>query len=673
MSTTKKYYGNYLGIVLQNNDPEKRGRVKVYVPHIAAAIYENWNKDFTSLDDKQFVFPDGTLNPDLDKIIGYLKEVLPWAEQASPIFGGSASGRYNAFTKIGSTSDSNYWEGNNLQKGFRPIQNYIGDNKLTDAFSSTKTSRFVNPNAAQYSPSDYSNLARGEFTIPNVGAHVWIFFTEGDPSFPVVWATSFGQEDWKRIYTLNKKTEDIKDFVSTDYPGAYENLAKDEKTSSIDHNDKTFRSKHVFNSNKHTIEFIDTDLAEILKFTHYSGSFLEFNNATTSRLATNNDQTMVLGDQYLTIQKNQAIYVAHHQETIINGDRFLKLGQFEERRVITKQILEILRDTHQYKRLFEIQRSVHVPLHNSLLQIQNGVPASCPVCGGSGDKFGAACITCGGSGLSPSSQWGQWLPDPMKFNDLIIKVRENQKKITDLKLEALFGNGGDDIVTITGNQVITIGTVFNDLESYRLDPTGKIRNEGTHIAPEGTYVSMCECPMLEYVDTDSPPGGDVDIIISNKYRLNVGSKGIHIKTTGPMDLYGTIMNISAEGLYITGKQELILEGSKRVEIRGDVINLKPHKGMRSEVLIDGNAGVAANLTVVGGTHIEGELYYLHQTAPKEIGLTGIGYGPVPHAHTYEHPPWTLLADCKAVRTAAKQLNEAMPAANMKCRGAWVPG
>ena len=46
---------------------------------------------------------------------------------------------------------------------------------------------------------------------------------------------------------------------------------------------------------------------------------MEFNNTTTSRFAQNNDQTLVLGDQFLTVRKNQAIYVANYQESIIMG------------------------------------------------------------------------------------------------------------------------------------------------------------------------------------------------------------------------------------------------------------------------------------------------------------------------------------------------------------------
>ena len=39
-----KYYGHYLGIVVQNNDPDKRGRVKVFVPHISPTVYKKWNE-----------------------------------------------------------------------------------------------------------------------------------------------------------------------------------------------------------------------------------------------------------------------------------------------------------------------------------------------------------------------------------------------------------------------------------------------------------------------------------------------------------------------------------------------------------------------------------------------------------------------------------------------------
>ena len=38
------YFGNYTGIVIQNNDPAKRGRVKIFIPHLSPTIYDGWNK-----------------------------------------------------------------------------------------------------------------------------------------------------------------------------------------------------------------------------------------------------------------------------------------------------------------------------------------------------------------------------------------------------------------------------------------------------------------------------------------------------------------------------------------------------------------------------------------------------------------------------------------------------
>ena len=41
----KEYNSIYLGMVIQNNDPEKRGRVKVYVPNVSANLYNKWVAD----------------------------------------------------------------------------------------------------------------------------------------------------------------------------------------------------------------------------------------------------------------------------------------------------------------------------------------------------------------------------------------------------------------------------------------------------------------------------------------------------------------------------------------------------------------------------------------------------------------------------------------------------
>ena len=39
-----KYHGHYVGIVVQNNDPQYRGRVKIFVPHVSPTVYKGWNE-----------------------------------------------------------------------------------------------------------------------------------------------------------------------------------------------------------------------------------------------------------------------------------------------------------------------------------------------------------------------------------------------------------------------------------------------------------------------------------------------------------------------------------------------------------------------------------------------------------------------------------------------------
>ena len=91
----KQYNSMYLGICINNNDPEKRGRVQVFIPHIMPALYEGWNDkgediDITCVGDNM---PDGLST----EIIERLSKILPWAESASPIVGTSSPG--NLITK----------------------------------------------------------------------------------------------------------------------------------------------------------------------------------------------------------------------------------------------------------------------------------------------------------------------------------------------------------------------------------------------------------------------------------------------------------------------------------------------------------------------------------------------------------------------------------------------
>lgn len=743
----KKYYGNYIGIVIQNNDPDKRGRCKIYVPHVSVTLYEKWNKVPR---DKRFRFMGENLTSSLNEVMDDLKDILPWAEYAAPIQGAIGSGRYNAHNKTGSISDSNRLEEvdpdldptgkvkdpdskyalNKDGIGEKPARVYeVEELKLTDAWNDnggagnydkagkmglgysekggsnkhnvTQWPEFrINKYSYNYTPSSYSNCAKGSFSIPNVGAHVWVFFREGNPQDPVFWATTFGQEEWKGIYdTLGEDKDE-----GIDYPGTYENKspADDEQ---YDHNTEQYRNKYVLNQKGGVIEIINSDNKEIMKFTHYSGSFKEFNNHTTTELATHNDQKLVLEDQYLTVRGYQNLYVEHDVDSIIRGDSYRKIGNMKEEYM--KQWYEIGSVIADYKQLFEIKRTAAIKDNNRKLtsgqQSKSGSHSACPVCsakvttpgghgtqekywhlnnkfnstevtqiragdkgqtwgpgeaamlggrmsstgqddgadkyqecnprgeqkkaqfkkaGASGKIFGDKCPCCKGSGKSPSTMDGNWSTESLK-KDLDTYIKANIEKLSDA--ERMMGLGGNEIVDITKHKIETIGLVMNDFGNIRVDKVGKIHNNEIVVHKEGVFTNQRESPMIEYVHVDELPGGNYTLNVCNRFNVQVGAGGLSMKSYGPVDIGGTITNISGNQVNIGSEFETNIDGGRRLNISADILCLRARnekdKTQDEQVLVDGNLGVKTNVVVGGGMHVEGEVSLNHVTAPCEIQQT----------------------------------------------------
>ena len=272
LDQSKKYFGNYLGIVVQNNDPDKGGKVKVWIPHISPTVYKNWDEKDES---KSFKFIGKNINSDLTDIIEDLKKILPWAESASPIIGSIAPGRYNAYEQKATISDSNRldtaypeeieskYKLNSDGIGEKPAHKYeVHSLKVSDAFTDKDKVKFNNLNkfAYNYVPSSYSNSAKGSFSIPNVGSYVWCFCVGGDPNSLVYFATTHGADEWKSIYKNF-------DCDGLDYPGSYENKSKDSDPN-YNHNTETYRNKYVINQKGGTIEIVSSDNRESLKLTH---------------------------------------------------------------------------------------------------------------------------------------------------------------------------------------------------------------------------------------------------------------------------------------------------------------------------------------------------------------------------------------------------------------------
>lgn len=95
----EKYYGNYLGIVVNSSDPENRNRLQVWIPNLTNTLYSNWNS--TSADRiLDFNFSDS------DPVFIRIKNSLPWAECASPLIGGGTAMNINPAVQSRPTGDT---------------------------------------------------------------------------------------------------------------------------------------------------------------------------------------------------------------------------------------------------------------------------------------------------------------------------------------------------------------------------------------------------------------------------------------------------------------------------------------------------------------------------------------------------------------------------------------
>jgi hypothetical protein len=691
LNESKRYFGNYLGIVIQNNDPDKGGKIKIWVPHISPTVYKNWDE---KNEDKSFKFIGKNIDSDITDIIEELKVVVPWAECASPLVGSMAPARYNAYSQTATISDSNKIE-NPMQDaageepiaaagdlrtqnihmdpagetgyklnsdgiGEKPARKYERhDLKVADAFSNKNEVRFNNVNKFSYNyvPTSYSNSAKGSFSVPNVGAHVWVFFAEGNPDNPVYFATTYGEAEWKSIYNSD-----------LDYPGSYENVSTE-----YNHNTDIYRNKYVINQKGGTIEIVSTDNKEALKLTHYSGSFKEFNNDVNIEFASKNNQKLVQGDEFFTINGTKNDYIGRDYDQIINGDYYKKIGNLT--REYQKEWRDLMESVADGKQLFELKRAEAIIDPNDFikktsgLQRKLGTPGPCPLCsevslkdqiwdnaytfksviqnaaytsdtpsfeflfgvqstyantvsdlidpGGPARFLGKSpCPVCGGSGKSPSSRDGDWDVETDKEKHVIDNLQTKIQKIIDT--EKKLGLGGSEIVNITKHKIENIGLIYNDFPSVRIDEVGKIENYQVQSFDKGVVTTKKESALLEYVHQDDFPGGDYTQNIGNKWNVLVGSGGVSIKSTGGVDIGGTITNIAGQQVNISSEYEINMS-SKRIDIAADMLTLRNKHS--KQVLVDSNLGVSQNVVIQGGAHVEGELSVHHVSAPVEVQET----------------------------------------------------
>lgn len=431
-----------------------------------------------------------------------------------------------------------------------------------------------------------------------------------------------------------------------------------------------YRNRVIINQRGGAISIDNTTEKEHVSLSHRSGSNHTLNNVVNSEFASNNKQSSTVNDSYETVGGDKAAFIAkdntfrvgensytikglkgnaeitamsnwkstYNELALLNsrfkikrggssypnGESVEAKGERDDNPVIGSKVYTVENIFNGYDgvpyRLSnddQVVTYVTVPDRNTTgpaaereitkedIELSAGI---------TGSK--APGVLEFGADKSAATENGEWEDDT--------EAQESNEKILDKQLElAVFeqgmGNGGDDIVFVKRNKIETIGAVFNNYPSVRIDEKGRSQPLEMLVSETGTFKNHDYIPHVEDVDnsTNFPCGEDTKIV-SNRYNLTVGSGGMNIKTTGPVEIGGSTLKMGFKKINIDASHGIHIGSENGVELQSiKTITLRTNR----QVYIDGSLGVKKNVIIGGGLSVEGETYLQHVTAPLEVQQT----------------------------------------------------
>jgi hypothetical protein len=430
-----------------------------------------------------------------------------------------------------------------------------------------------------------------------------------------------------------------------------------------------YKNRTIINQRAASIDIDNTTNNENIQISHRSGSNINLSNETTSELATNNKQTKVINDNFHTVNRNSVEFVGKDKTDRIGENHYIlkgftnqtELDAFNQWKDAFRPIalnnsqFKLNRGGYSYPNGVETpqkgSRSSNPVLNSRATSVENSfsgyintpivdskrneVTNYTPVAVRQGssatqhsvgslliDKSAgpagsnAPGVITVGSTKSAATENGSWAVNTASTT---IASQLEQIQPTLLPIEQSMGNGGDDIFFVKKNKVSTIGAAFNDFPSIRIDEDGRSQPFEMLVSDVGAYKNHDTVPVIEEVDNSSMfPCGEETAVVGNRYNLLVGSGGVNLKTTGGIELGGTILK--------TGFKKIHLNASHGVHVMSEsVVELTSLKSIvlrtPRQVFVEGSLGVNNDLIVGGGAYIEGETYVQHITAPVEIQQT----------------------------------------------------
>lgn len=298
-----KEYGFFHATVLRNDDPEQAGRVKLFSPHIGSQLHT-----FFKLGDGKysFNFPGDTINNDnveeistitsaltsklstapvlsgfSQKMLDAMAGVLDWVPQAAPLVGSGTIGQFSAPDNMSYISDAR-------PAGSSSVTNSPRANAIDVTSDGPQVTSPVNPKKLYNKPPGYINSAKGLFSVPRVGAKVWVFFEGGEITHPVYFAYSYSHDEYKTI------------FNHIHVPTAGENS----KTG-----DKMYTGKLALVERGGLIEITNTESFEKVRIADYYGNHITMSKDGIKLESQSDMHFDVKGDVYKTIKGNYILEV----------------------------------------------------------------------------------------------------------------------------------------------------------------------------------------------------------------------------------------------------------------------------------------------------------------------------------------------------------------------------
>jgi len=314
-----KHYGFFRGMVVQNNDPDRRGRVKIAIPEFTAQLARELGLP-PDVHSARFVGGSNIKTIYDKETLKKFCEVLKWAEQASPLIGGGTAGVFDA--KNGTAT---------VGEGYRGVlAESLGEESITPSGESVSPKAAMSSNATPggfdqgyktgicdvynqtLAPSPINNATKGMFSIPRVGSQVWVFFENGSLDHPVYIGYVYDKQDWNSVFNPQGSNPDMH------YPAGSENMQDGEPYF--------FTGKTVMNSKAGSIELIETDDFEKVKISHYSGSFYEMSNHITAEVCVENKATVINQQETHTVKGDRGLRVMGDSHERYEGDHHLTYG-----------------------------------------------------------------------------------------------------------------------------------------------------------------------------------------------------------------------------------------------------------------------------------------------------------------------------------------------------------